>query len=256
MSKMALSNIQTGRQVRPLRMSLFGTDGIGKTTFAASAPSPIFINAEDGQGMLDIARFPTPESWDDIHDAIEALYKGEHDYQTLVLDSTDWAETLCMDAVCAENGVTGIEAIGYGKGYKFAREKFAKLFRALDALWSARQMNIILISHCQVKRFDDPEREPYDRYILKLDDTNAARLREWCDVNAFANYDTVIKTVGEGLSQTKRAVSYGKRLLHFERTAAFDAKNRYSLPAKLPLDWGPFWQAIQKSYNPPNQQAA
>lgn len=250
-TKMSLQNIQRGRTVRPIRMSLYGVDGIGKTTFTAAAPNPIFINAEDGQGVLDIARFPTPATWEEILDAIDVLYEGEHDYQSLVLDSTDWAESLCMEAVCVEHGVTGIESLGYGKGYKFAREKFAKLFRALDALWSTRNMHIFLISHCQVKKFDDPEREAYDRYILKLDEQNAAKLREWCDINAFANYDTVIKQVGEGLNQAKRAVSYGKRQLFLERTAAFDAKNRFDLPPKVIMPkedpFGPFWDAYQNA---------
>lgn len=245
--KMSLENIQTGRQVRPLRISLYGTDKIGKTTFAANAPNPIFIQAEDGQGILDLTRFPTAESWDDILEALVTLYQEEHEFQTVVIDSTDWAESLCLESICLENNVTGIEMIPYGKGYKLAREKFARMFRYLDALWLDRHMNIILVSHCQVKRFDDPNApEPYDRYLLKLDEQNSAKSREWADILGFASYDTAIKTVGEGMSQTKRAVSYGKRFLHLERTAAFDAGNRYGLPAKLPLDWNALYDAYQK----------
>lgn len=249
MSKMNLDKIKTGRTVKPLRVSLYGVDGIGKTTFAANAPNPIFISTEDGSGLLDIARFPQPETWEDIFDAIGVLYEEEHQFETLVIDSTDWAESLAMEAVCREHNVTGIECLGYGRGYKFAREKFIKLFRALDALWMQKGMHIVLISHCQLKRFDDPEREPYDRYTLKLDEQNAARLREWCDLNLFANYDTVIKNIGDGLNQQKRAVSYGKRLLFTERTASFDAKNRYGLPNKMPLEWAALWSAYQDSIN-------
>jgi hypothetical protein len=250
---MKLENIQRGRVTRPLRINLYGIDKIGKTTFAAHAPSPIFIQAEDGQGLLDLTRFPTAGSWDDIMDAITELYDAQdHGFETLVIDSTDWAESLCLESICADNSVTGIEHIPYGKGYKLAREKFAKLFRALDALWLHRHMHIILISHCQVKRFDDPNTpEPYDRYLLKLDEVNSAKSREWADILGFASFDTAIKTVGEGLNQTKRAVSYGKRYLHLERSAAFDAGNRYGLPARIPLEWEALFTAYQKAINDP-----
>lgn len=258
MSRMTLSQIQTGVQTRPIRMCIYGVDKIGKTTFAASAPSPVFINAEDGQGLLNIARFPTAETWDDIHDAIGALYHGEHEYQTLVIDSIDWAESLCLADVCHEHSLKGIEGLDFGKGYKFAREKFSRLFGALDALWLHRGMNILLIGHCHVKRFDDPETASYDRYMVKLDDINAAKCREWVDVLAFANHYTTVEvaeTVGVK-SKTKRSKgSQGNRSLYLERSAAHDAGNRYGLPSRIPLDWNAFADALQQAIYS-TQQAA
>ena len=44
---------------------------------------------------------------------------------TLVLDTADWAERLCIDATCARFKVKGIEDFGYGKGYTYAKEEFA-----------------------------------------------------------------------------------------------------------------------------------
>ena len=48
--------------------------GIGKSTFAAQAPSPVFIQTEDGLGMLDCAHFPLAASFDDVIGALAALY--------------------------------------------------------------------------------------------------------------------------------------------------------------------------------------
>ena len=144
-SRMSLAGVITGVKSKPVRITLYGVDGIGKTTFASQATNPIFIAAEDGLGSLDVARFPTPSSWAEIFEAIKVLYSEEHDFKTLVLDSADWAESMCLAAVAAAEGVAYIDQIGYGKGYKMARDKYAELLRGLDALWM-KGMNIIVRS--------------------------------------------------------------------------------------------------------------
>lgn len=264
MSRMSLNNLITGRQQRPLRIELYGTDGIGKSTFAAGAPAPIFISAEDGTAHLDVTRFPNPESWDDIMDAIGVLYDEDHGYQTVVLDSADWAEQIARDAVCIENGVPSIESIPYGKGWVFTQEKFTQLLRGFDALY-AKGMHVIIIAHAQVKPFNDPEHESYDRYTAKLDKRTDPLLREWADYVLFANWDTTVtqKTDSKGkplpgLEGKAKAKSYGKRLLHTQRSAAFDAKRRFSIPDRLPLDWAEFWGAhiAAAGFSSPKQTTA
>jgi len=249
-SRMSLAGVITGVKSKPVRITLYGVDGIGKTTFASQATNPIFIAAEDGLGSLDVARFPTPSSWAEIFEAIKVLYSEEHDFKTLVLDSADWAESMCLAAVAAAEGVAYIDQIGYGKGYKMARDKYAELLRGLDALWM-KGMNIIVIAHSTIKRYDDPENEPYDRYQIKLEEANASRLREWSDMVLFANYDTTVSKLDpKGLDKTVRAKSFGKRLLFSQRTAAYDAKTRYTIPDRLPLDWKQFWSAVQANTTP------
>jgi len=53
-----LEQIRTGKQSSPPRILLYGTEGIGKSTFAAQAPNPIFIPTEDGLNEIDCASFP------------------------------------------------------------------------------------------------------------------------------------------------------------------------------------------------------
>lgn len=251
MNRMNLQSLVIGRQLRPLRIVIYGVDGIGKSTFAARAPSPIFISAEDGTAHLDVIRFPPVESWNDILDAISTLYEEPHEFQTLVLDSVDWAEQIARDAVCAENQVPSIESIHYGKGWVFAQEKFSQLLKGLDALY-AKGMNVILVAHAQIKPFNDPENEPYDRYTMKLDKRTDPLLREWADYVLFANWDIVVTVKTDrqgkpvpGLEGKPKAKSFGKRLLFSQRSAAFDAKQRFEIPDRLDLDWGLFWGAHQ-----------
>ena len=80
-----------------------GQDGI-ESTFAANADKPIFIQAEDGLDYIkDVARFPKCETWTQIFDNLMALYETEHDYKTVVLDTTDAAHALCEVHVCEQN---------------------------------------------------------------------------------------------------------------------------------------------------------
>lgn len=249
MSKMSLSNAIVGILDRSQRLVVHGPNGVGKSTFASQAPNAIFICAEDGTSHLDVTRFPAPDNWQDILDAIGVLYEQQHEYKTVILDSADWAEQMARDAICVENNVSSIEKIPYGKGWVFCQEKFSQLLKCFDALY-AKGMNIIIVAHTTVKAFNDPEHETYDRYSLKLDKRNDALLREWSDYVLFANWDTRINQKTDkmgnplpGLEGKAKAKSFGKRLLFTQRSAAFDAKQRFAIPERLPLDWNAFWQA-------------
>jgi len=245
-----LSRLTTGKQSRPLRIVLYGVDGIGKSTFAANSPAPVFIGAEDGTANLDVTRFPSCTNWQDVLDAIGALFSEPHEFKTAVLDSADWAELLVNEQVCAEHNVTGIEGLGYGKGYVFAAEKFMQMLRGFDALLS-KGMNVIVIAHAHVKAYQDPDLDaPYDRFQLKLGKTFEPRLREWADCVLFANYDTTLKQVaGNDKNPKFRGKDFGKRLIYTERRAAFDANTRFGMAAKKPLDWGAFWASYQDAIN-------
>jgi hypothetical protein len=70
---MTLSNIITGIRPEPFRLLIHGSEGVGKSTFAANAPDPIFLQTEDGLGQIDVPRFPLAESFDSVVDNLNAL---------------------------------------------------------------------------------------------------------------------------------------------------------------------------------------
>lgn len=232
----------------PLRIGIYGTGGVGKTTWAAGAPEPVIICTEDGARMIDAPKTPVARSWDELRSMFRAIGTAQHGFRTAVIDSMDWAEALAEKSVCTDHGVESIEKIPYGKGWVFLHDKFCSLLRWCDNL-SAMGMHVIAISHSEVRRYDDPEGGSYDRHGLKLNRRNAAKLAEWVDFNLFANFDTTTTTEGEGLRKRVVGRSYGQRLLYTSRTAAYDAKTRVPMPAALPLEWAAFWDAYQKGVN-------
>lgn len=241
---MALPEFITGKLQRPIRIVLYGVEGVGKSTFASSAPNPIFIATEDGTSQLDITRFPLAQDWNALLSLVGILLKEPHEFQTLVLDSLDWAERLCIEHICQQKQINTITELPYGNGFMEVLKQFERLLRGLDALYK-NGMHIILIAHAQIKTFNNPEAENYDRYQLKLYDKVGSLFKQWCDCLLFANFETFVSEAGEGFHKRHIGQSFGKRVLHTEHRAAFDAKNRYRLPPMMDLNTTEFFKACQ-----------
>lgn len=246
--RMALSSVLKGKQIRPIRVLLYGTEGVGKSTWASQTPSPIFLAAEDGISNLDVARFPEPRTWMEVLEAIQSLVIESHELKTLVLDTLDWLEPLCWAHVCQQADKSSIEDFGFGKGYVAALDQWRILLAALDGLRTSRGMHVIMLGHSAIKPFQNPEGAAFDRYELKLHKGAAGLLKEWADAVLFASYETF--TVKDKDGPKAKGVANGARIVRTERRAAFDAKNRQGLPFQMPLSWEDFWQAAQKGQDP------
>jgi hypothetical protein len=246
----SLASLKKTGVARPPRIVLYGVHGIGKSTFAANAPSPVFIPTEEGLDAVDATAFPLCKSFEDIMDSIGSLASEDHDFGTVVIDSADWAEQLVHKKVAADNNVATIDAIGYGRGYKAAVDYWKQILEGLDYLRNDKNMQVILLAHSQVKRFDDPLTDPYDRYQLDLHHGSASVVSEWCDILMFANqqYTTVKSDVGFNQKVT-RAVGTGSRVLYTQERPGWSAKSRWALPDTLPLDYGKFAEALGQSMN-------
>ena len=233
-----LSMIQRGRAEHPRRTMVYGVHGVGKSTFGAMAEKPIFIQTEEGINDLEADRFPVATAYQDVLSALSALYSDAHEYQTVVIDSLDWLERLIWAAVCSKRGVESIEDIGYAKGYVFALTQWREVISGLDALRNERGMQIILIAHARIEKFDNPETESYDRYVPRLNKHASALVQEWCDEVLFATYRVHTKHTDEGFNRKRtQGIGTGERIVRTTERPAHVAKNRLSLPDEFPLDY-------------------
>jgi hypothetical protein len=243
-SAISLAQVKKGRVLLPHFVLIYGVDGVGKTTFAAEAPNPVFIGTEMGFGQLDVARFPTPKNFQEVLATVQLLLNEKHDYKTLAIDSLDWLETLVFKHICDKQGWKSLEDPGYGKGYAFLLPTWMELVTLLKRL--REKMNVVLIAHASIRTFNDPENNvAYNRYQLKLftsEKVDTASLwREAVDNVLFANFE-VSTTQAKGERKAK-AFGDGSRVVYTERRPAFDAKNRFSLPFELPLSWEEYAKA-------------
>lgn len=233
---MSKYSVTTGVQTAPVKTVLYGPEGIGKSTFASHFPDPVFIDTEGGTKRLNVARLPQPTSWAMLLDEVAEVRKGSVPCGTLVIDTADWAERLCIQAVCARAKVNGIEDFGYGKGYTYVKEEFAKLLDALEEVLNAGH-NVVVLAHAAITKFEQPDAVGnYDRWGMKTSKQVAPLLREWCDMLLFANYKTVVEKAGSG-PNAKNKASGGRRVLYTTHHPCWDAKNRFGLPEEVPFEY-------------------
>lgn len=228
----------------PVRVMMYSEAGLGKTTFAADAPAPYFLDLEKGSRRFDVKRY-FPTSWKDILERIERLTVAQHDRKTVVIDTLDAAEALLFDLICRNEGVSSIEKVGggFGKGAAEALPSWRTLLYALERLQDRREMNVILLAHSAIKPFHDPNSTSYDKYIPRMDKGAAGLIEQWCDDVLFARLETQIRID----KQTKRArgTSSEVRVVHTRPNAAFYAKCRSNLPETIALDWSEYEAALK-----------
>jgi hypothetical protein len=222
-------NIQKGIIKSPQKIVIYGPEGVGKTTLAAAFPAPLFIDTESSTKQLDVDRIST-RTWAEIEEPFSKAVslKG---YQTLILDTVDWAVNVLAEKICQDHKKKSIEDFGFGKGYVILAEEFAK-FLNLTTQAAEAGKTIIFLAHSHIKRHDSPEAS-YDRYELKMHKLCSHLLKEAADAVLFANYRTSIIEAENGKT---RAVGGKERILYTSHTSSWDAKNRHGLPERVAMD--------------------
>lgn len=239
-------NIISGVQARAQRVVIYGTEGIGKSTLAAQFPNPLFIDTEGSTSNMDVKRLDKPTSWTMLMNQIAFVKANPDKFDTLVIDTIDWAESLAIESVCSMHGKRGIEDFGYGNGYTYVREEMGRLLDKLQELVDIG-INVVLTAHSQLRKFEQPDEDgAYDRYELKLGKKTSSQtapvVKEWCDLLLFCNYKTMVMT-----SETKKKkVKGGQRVMYTTHHPAWDAKNRHGLPDELPMEYSAIAHIFKK----------
>lgn len=244
--RMSLGAITKGRVRTPQRVVMYGTEGVGKSTWAADAPAPLFLPTEDGSEHLDVSRLPRARSWGDVVDALRVLRDEPHHFKTLVTDTLDSLEPLVWDRVCSvrmtDSGkrVTNIEEYGFARGYIYALDVWREFLDKLDDLVREREMNVILIAHSALVTIKSPDTEDFQRFDLKLHHKTSALVREWASHVLFATTETAMRKVN---NRTK-IVGLGDRVVHTANAPGWVAKTRSGAPPVLPLSWDAWVDAL------------
>ena len=240
-------NITSGIILSAQKIVLYGPEGIGKSTFASRMPDPVFIDTEGSTKKLDVRRMDRPQSFSMLLEEVRYIRQNPRLCKTLVIDTADWAEMLCIRDLCAKNRKTGIEDFGYGKGYVYLAEDFGKLLNELEEVIHTG-VHVLLTAHAMMRKFEQPdEMGQYDRWEMKLGKKTAPLLKEWADMVLFANYKTVtVKTAGN-----KVKAQGGSRVMYTSHHPCWDAKNRDGLPEELPFDFAQIAHLLGDSVEKP-----
>tara|TARA_R110002110_G_scaffold246260_1_gene462644 strand:+ start:135 stop:902 length:768 start_codon:yes stop_codon:yes gene_type:complete len=230
--------ITKGKKKIARRTMLYGVHGVGKSTWAAQAPKVLFLNIEDGLNDIDCSRSDLIKDYDQVMDALRWLAEEKHDFAYVAIDSADWLEKLIHKAVADAAQKKSIADIGYGAGYKQSLAYWDRVTFALDWLRTERGIGVILLAHADIKRFESPEQDSYDRYQPALHPLASSLLQEWCDEVLFASYRVFTRKEDQGFNKDRTvAIGDGERYVRTQETAAVQAKSRLEMPTEIPFDW-------------------
>lgn len=229
----------SGKVQKAKKVVVYGPEGIGKSSLAAQFPSPVFIDTEGSTAEMDVSRLAKPTSWEMLRQQVDWVKQQVGRFQTLVIDTIDWAEMLCVESVCARHGKHGVEDFGYGNGYVYTKEEFGRFLNLLSDVIEAG-IHVVLVAHAQIIKFEQPdEMGAYDRYQLKLGKKTSSQtaplVKEWADMVLFINYKTFSVAADE--KGRKHKGQGGIRTVYATHHPAWDAKNRHGLPDEFPLDY-------------------
>ena len=245
-------NIRKGKVARPQKVAIYGSEGIGKTTFAAAFPDPLFIDTEGGTAHMDVRRIDSIQSWEELLAVVREVASEPEVCKTLVIDTADWAEQLCVKYICEKYKQNSLEGFGYGRGYTYLSEEFGRLLSALDTVIASGK-HVVITAHAKMRKFEQPDEQgAYDRWEMKLSKQVAPLVKEWCDMLLFLNYKTYVVTTE---SNSKKAQG-GKRVMYTSHHPCWDAKNRHDLPDELELDFGSISHLFLSPENPNTKSEA
>lgn len=221
------------------KVVIYGPEGIGKSTFASQFPDPVFIDTEGSTNSMDVARLPKPTSWQMLLEEIQYVKTNPEVCKTLVIDTVDWAESMCVQSICDKHQKSGIEDFGYGNGYVYTKEEMGRFLNKLSEVVEVG-VNVVLTAHAQIRKFEQPdELGAYDRWELKLGKKTSSQtsplIKEWADMLLFANYKTFSIAIDD--KGQKRKAQGGERVMYTSHHACWDAKNRYGLPEQVPFSF-------------------
>lgn len=240
------------------KVVIYGPEGIGKSTFASKFPDPVFIDTEGSTNSMDVARLPKASSWQMLLDQVDYVRTHPTMCKTLIIDTMDWAEAMCIQYICDKHRKSGIEDFGYGNGYTYVKEEIGRFLNKLSEVKDAG-VNVVLTAHAQIKKFEQPdELGAYDRWELKLGKKTTSQtsplVKEWADMLLFANYKTFSIAVDD--KGNKRKAQGGERVMYTTHNACWDAKNRYGLPDEVAFSYDSIRTIIEGNAAPVKEQPA
>lgn len=255
------SQVKTAGSRLPNRVILHAVEGLGKTSFGANAPAPLFLMARGETGLETLIdsgqlgatpHLPELQTWQETLSALNALRSQEHAFKTIVLDTLNGFERLCHEHVCEvsfNSDWTDKGFASYGKGPEVALPEWRMFLSLLDKVREERGCSILCLAHTKVKTFKNPEGPDYDRYTVDMNDKTWGLTHKWADMVLFGNFLT--ETKKEKGDVRAKGMGGQDRVLYTERHAAFDAKNRHGLPEEIDLGrngsegWSNFVSALR-----------
>jgi len=210
---------------------LYGPSKIGKSTWCSEMKNAVFLATEPGLNSLEVYQTPI-NSWDKLLYTCGDLLKGDHGFETVILDTIDNAYKLCAEYICDKNNIVHESDMDWGKGYALINNEFHRVLIKLASL----PYGLVLISHSQEKDVVISTIGKITKRVPTLPDKIGKIVTSLVDIILFCDIDTT--TAEDG------TVLYN-RVLRTKPNLYYDAGDRTGKLSKtLPLDFSAFIKEI------------
>lgn len=210
------------KQKKAARVLVYGQGGCGKSTLAANCDA-IIMDIEGGLSEIEAKATPRLTSIEDVKQYYALILDAAEPGMIVAIDTVDWLERLFKRAIGEVNGVESSDHIGYGKGPGMVAAQWSRFVGALEA-FRDKGVSVLMLGHSEVKTYNPPEGDGYDRHQPKLDKLSLAVIVEWCDAVCFWSQTSAVKK--DGLKN--RAIGELKSVIHMKEKPTHVAKCRFS----------------------------
>lgn len=161
---------------------IYGQEKIGKTTWTSHFPKPIHLMFEPGGKALELYKEDIKD-WDHYKKVLKALETDKF-FKNVVFDTADVAYVMCDRYTCAVNGITDLEDMEYGKGWRKARLEFTQGVQRLLKTGKG----VIFTSHAADKQFKSRGGGTVDRTVPTMSKQAREILEPVVDIWAYYAY--------------------------------------------------------------------
>jgi len=237
-----------GEEKTPLIITIAGDAGSGKTSLASTFPKPFIIRTRGEAVPRDVSPDQRPAGlapiggkmmevngakvWDEseLFDQLKALVTEDHDYKTLIIDSTSGLEELFVQALLdvqpPKQKTMNAAGSGYGSAWDTIKGKHARVRQAAEVLRNRKGMHVVFIAHVDIERLDPPDGAPYSKYTLQLNKKTAPIYVNNVDAVAFVRQEIFVMDDGKAKTSDTRKLVMGM-------TPANVSKNRLGIEGEL-----------------------
>lgn len=208
------------RDLKGRFLCIYGPEKVGKSTFGAKLPRPLFCNFEVGTNYLPV-RPVNIDKWSTFKQVLRQLERPEaHDhYDTVVIDTVSEAYAACEQFICAQNAVQRIGEIPYGRGYADTKREFESALRKITMLG----FGLCCICHAEKKTIPGPDDSTIDTMQPAMPTRAADVVNRMVDIIAYIDqrFDENGESVRRFITRRTPTVLAGSRLPYLDPVIPF-----------------------------------
>lgn len=237
-----LKTIKRTKEGGAIKALIYGEPGVGKSTFANTAPNPLFISAEGGLNHIECTKISV-KNWNEVKEALVALKEQEHQFETIILDPIGWVLDMFEEDLLEGSGVDNINKLGGGYGaFKGIMQSKLKAFLSyLDSIHDLG-INIVFLAHEKIRKVPNTAGEDFLQSYPKCQhDFLMEQIAEWIENRLYIKWRGLQRTTEDGFKNRKtKAIGVAERILCANGSdQSHFAGNKLNLRDEMPLgSWG------------------